>query len=279
MEPTSIKIFLVNGNPKGLRTAELSNWNGKAVASSRKEFKEFLNREEVDSPGFYILVGNDIETDKEKIYIGEGESVSCRLQKNHKYVAEDFWVQIVSFVSKDNNLTKAHIRYLEGKLIEKGKKNTSLILLNGTSSGSKLPEADVAEMDIFLEKVYQLLPILGLNQFNISDTKQEDNQSFLYCNIKGLEAIGNRTDNGFIVYKGSKAVLELRESASPRHLNNRKKLIENDILIKKEEYFLFEKDYEFKSPSAAGSIIRGGNTNGLIHWKDSLGRTLAVIDE
>jgi hypothetical protein len=34
MSSATIKIFLVQGDPKRLRIAELSNWTGKAVAGS-----------------------------------------------------------------------------------------------------------------------------------------------------------------------------------------------------------------------------------------------------
>ena len=114
-QPATIKLFLVHGSPNGLRTAELSNWSGKAVSAPKTEIPELLKREELGSPGFYILTGIDPDSGDKAIYIGEAENVSNRL-KGH--VSKDFWNSVTVFVSKDENLTKAHIRYLEGKLIE-----------------------------------------------------------------------------------------------------------------------------------------------------------------
>ena len=115
MPSATIKLFLVNGEPKRLRTAELSNWTGKAVAGPRSEFDSVLAREESQKSGVYFLTGNEPESGKPAVYIGEAECVRDRLKSQ---LDKDFWNQLVFFTSKDENLTKAHIRYLEGRLIE-----------------------------------------------------------------------------------------------------------------------------------------------------------------
>ena len=51
MPTATLKIFLAFGDPKRLRTAELSNWTGKAVAGPRSEFDKVLEREESLNPG------------------------------------------------------------------------------------------------------------------------------------------------------------------------------------------------------------------------------------
>jgi len=55
----TIKLFLPRGDAKGLRTAAISNWTGKAVAAPRTELDELLGREELEKAGVYILVGSD----------------------------------------------------------------------------------------------------------------------------------------------------------------------------------------------------------------------------
>jgi hypothetical protein len=109
MATATIKMFLAHGDPTRLRTAELSGWTGKAVAGPRSEFSDVLAREESDRSGVYMLTGTDPESGKSAIYIGEAENIRSRI-KSH--VEKDFWNQAVYFVSKDENLTKAHIRYL-----------------------------------------------------------------------------------------------------------------------------------------------------------------------
>jgi hypothetical protein len=136
MPSATIKIFLAHGDPKRLRTAELSNWTGKAVAGPRSEFDSVLAREESHNSGIYFLTGIDPETGKSAVYIGEAESIRDRV-KSH--LEKDFWNQIVFLISKDENLTKAHIRYLEGRLIEQVRQAARSIVKNGQSSGAGFP--------------------------------------------------------------------------------------------------------------------------------------------
>jgi len=110
----TIKLFLPRGDAKSLRTAEISNWSGKAVAAPRTEIDDLLARDELDKAGVYILTGIDPDSGAPRAYIGEAEVIRDRL-KIHKN--KDFWVSAMVFVSKDENLTKAHVRYLEGRLI------------------------------------------------------------------------------------------------------------------------------------------------------------------
>ncbi len=159
MSSATIKIFLVHGDPKRLRTAELSNWTGKAVAGPRSEFEGMVGREESGNSGVYFLTGHDPESGKPAIYVGEAESIKDRV-KSH--LGKDFWNQVIYFISKDENLTKAHIRYLEGKLIEQARHANRSLVMNSQNSGAKLPESDRAEMEVFLEKIYQLYELFSL---------------------------------------------------------------------------------------------------------------------
>ncbi|MFM1556271.1 MAG: GIY-YIG nuclease family protein, partial [Limisphaerales bacterium] len=104
MSTATIKLFLVNGDPKRLRTGEISNWSGKAVAAPRTDLDELLTREEVQKPGVYILIGTDPNEGSPACYIGEAEVIRDRL-KQHR--AKDFWIHVIVFVSKDENLTKS----------------------------------------------------------------------------------------------------------------------------------------------------------------------------
>ena len=114
MISATIKLFLPCGDAKSLRTAEISNWIGKAIAAPRTELDELLAREELDKAGVYILSGNDPLTNAARAYIGEAEVIRERL-KQHK--AKEFWVTAIVFVSKDEYLTKAHVRFLESRLL------------------------------------------------------------------------------------------------------------------------------------------------------------------
>jgi len=279
MPSATIKIFLVRGDPKRLRTAELSNWTGKAVAAPRSEFDDILSRDESNGSGIYFLTGADTESGRPAIYIGEAESIKDRIKA---HLAKDFWNHILFFISKDENLTKAHIRYLEGKLIEQARTAGRSVVINGQNSGARLPESDREDMEIFLEKINQLLPVLGVELLVPASAEPvgHSEHTKLSCEIKGIRAEGRLTPNGFVVLKDSKAVLNERASAHkwPWALNMRQRLKEEGILRQEGDSLIFTEDTEFTSPSAAAAVIHGGHANGLLAWKNSEGKTLKEIE-
>lgn len=279
MSSATIKIFLVHGDPKRLRTAELSNWTGKAVAGPRSEFDGVLAREETGTAGIYFLTGTDPESGKPSIYIGEAECIRDRL-KTH--LQKDFWNQVAFFVSKDENLTKAHIRYLEGKLIEQAHEAARAVVLNHQSSGARLPESDRADLETYLEKVNQLLPVLGIELLvpSVSKPEAELEVELLSCEIKGVKARGHLAPNGFVILSGSQAVLNERPSSQkyPWALKMRQKLKEEGSLVDASDWLVFTRDVEFTSPSAAAAVVHGGHANGLTAWRNWEGRTLKQIE-
>jgi len=279
-ESATVRIFLVKGSPTSVRTAEISNWTGKAVAGPRSQIEEMLKREEAAKPGVYFLAGVNPESGRDRVYIGEAEVIRNRI-KGH--LDRDFWKTLVFFVSKDENLTKAHIKYLEGKLIETARTVGRFELENSQASGSRLPESDSADMDIFLSRMEQLLPILG-QEFLKPVVKNEIKTSkadLLFCEIKGIKATGRQTDNGFVVLKGSAAVLKERPSTQKYQYaaNLRADLRSDGIIEEKDNRLVFLADHEFSSPSAAAAVIHGGQANGLTSWKDSKGVSLKEKEE
>jgi len=272
---TTIKLYLVDGKPDELRTAEISNWSGKAIAGSRRNLADLRSREELSGPGVYFLIGEDETLDLPKVYVGEAENVAKRLASK-KHVDRDFWVSVIVFVSKDQNLTKAHIKYLEGELIRKGQL-LGLVLDNSQASGAVLPESDAADMDTFLKKIYQLLPVLGVRLFEAPQRDAAPDDDWLFCKIKGLIAKGRRTSSGFVVLKDSQAVLSHRASAV-HTARNRDKLVKRQILVSNGDHLVFSRDYEFSSPSAAAAAVRGGSSNGLTSWKNESGSRLRDLE-
>ncbi len=281
MPTATIKLFLPHGDAKRFRTAEVSNWTGKALAGPRTDLNELVKREELRSAGVYLLFGTAPNSEQPLVYIGEAEVIKDRL-KQHK--AKEFWVSLAAFVSKDENLTKAHIRYLENRLMEEANKIGRYKLENTNQSGSKLPESDREDMEVFLDRIQQVLPVLGSDILTpIAGTKPKSGKkSILMCKSKGAVATGRRTETGFVVYANSTATVKERASAATQHpyvVALRKKLITNGTLIKDKSYYRFTKDTEFSSPSAAAAVIFGGGAAGPIAWKDESGKTLKEIEE
>lgn len=279
-ETATVKIFLAQGDPGSIRTAEISNWTGKAVTGPRSQLELILQREEAKNPGVHFLTGINPQTGKERVYIGEAEVIRSRI-KGH--LDRDFWNTITFFVSKDENLTKAHIKYLEGKLIEMTKAADRFELDNSSSSSSHLPESDAADMDVFLAKLEQLLPVLAqefLRPIRKGFTRGKK-ADLLFCEIKNVKAVGRPAENGFLVLKGSEAVLEERPSVKkyPYPSILRAQLSADGVLKAENDRMVFTKDYEFSSPSAAASVIHGGSANGLQAWKDSNGISLKEKEE
>ena len=277
MASATIKMFLVHGDPKRLRTAELSNWTGKAVAGPRSEFEEILAREESIRSGIYFLTGTDPEIGKPAIYIGEAENIRSRIKA---HVDKDFWNHAIFFVGKDENLTKAHIKYLEGRLIELARAAGRSLVTNGQGSGAKLPESDCQDMEVFLEKMCQLLPVLGVELLVPVPDQAITAQKVLICEIKGHKARGYRTPDGFLVLKDSEAVAHDRASSEkwPWPRNMRLALKSDGILSEVGDRLVFLKNYEFASPSAAAAVVHGGHANGLTAWKTGDGKQLKELE-
>jgi hypothetical protein len=281
MTTATIKLFLLRGDAKSLRWAEIMNWTGKGIAAPRTELDDLLEREELEKAGVYILIGTDPDSGQPRAYIGEAEVVRDRL-KQHR--GKEFWVSVIVFVSKDENLTKGHIKYLEGKLIAEAKEVGRAELENTVSGGSKLPEADTADMDTFLLRIRQILPVLGSDLLTpvVAVPMGKKPGVRLICRKRDAMAEGQRTANGFVVYKGSTAVAEDRPGALkhvPTIVAKRALLVKTGKLVPKGNVLEFQDDIEFTSPSAAAAIICGGSANGLIEWQDANGRTLKAIDE
>lgn len=277
MASATIKLFLPRGDAKSLRTAEISNWNGIGLAAPRTELDELLCRSELSRAGVYILIGSDPKTELPLAYIGESDLVRGRI-KDHR--SREFWVSAIVFVTKDESLTKAHVRHLERKLVEGAISAGRVKLTQVAPGGSSLPESDREDMDVFFSRIRQILPVLGSDI--LVPVVQRIDHAVLFCRVKGAEARGQRTPDGFVVFKGSTAALEDRPSAfrhQPQIVARRQKLIQEGVLIPRDGFLLFTRDIEFSSPSYAYSMIQGGGPAARIHWRTKDGTTLKQLDE
>jgi GIY-YIG catalytic domain. len=276
----TIKIFLIDGEPNGLKTAELSNWVGQAVVVPRNKLKEIKRRPECNKPSVYFLVGKGSEEALlPTAYIGEAENLWNRLSTHDS--SKDFWQTAVAFVSKDNNLTKAHVRYLESRCISIANEVKRFDLKNGTESSlPSFSEADIAEMEEFLENLRLLLSALGYPILQEVIAKEQKNISDPLFSCKGKSAIatGRMTNDGFVVYKDSTATTNISNAVIERNQKVIEKLLSNKYLEKKgNDLYIFIKDYVFNSPSAASDIILGNSTSGWKKWKTENGKSLEEI--
>src|SRR3989344_1771649 len=276
----TIKIFLIDGEPNGLKTAELSNWVGQAIVIPRNKLKEIKKRAECNKPAVYFLIGKENEEALlQTAYIGEAENLWNRLSTHDS--SKDFWQTAIAFVSKDNNLTKAHVKYLESKCLDLAKIAKRFDLDNGKESSlSPLPEADIAEMEEFLGNLKLLLSALGYPILQEVISKEQKNTSDPLFICKGKEALatGRMTNEGFVVYKDSTATTSISSAVIERNQRVIEKLISHNYITKQNDsLYIFTKDYVFNSPSAASDIILGNSTSGWKKWKSENGATLEEI--
>jgi len=281
----SVRLFLVDGTPGGLLTAEIMNWTGSLAAAPRSDVDRLLNRPEARRTGIYILLGDDPESlDGQSAYIGEADVISTRLRQHaHPANGKDFWDRVVILTSKDTNLTKAHARYLESRLIELATGAQRATLSNSTAPNlPPLPESDQSDMEFFIGQAKIVLPILGVNIFRstaplptdssqIHSAARPESPVFEAKLAKvGIVAQAQQVDGEFVVRKGSLA----REAWVGQHKHGYrllwKKLSDDGVLAPINGGGLrhFTRDQVFASPSAAAAVVLGRPSNGRLEWRE-----------
>ncbi|MFA7115821.1 MAG: GIY-YIG nuclease family protein [Bacteroidales bacterium] len=273
----TIKLYLIDGSTNGRLTCELSNWIGKAYKIPRSLIKECTDRPELCTTGVYMLLNKSADLSiKGQLYIGEAENIVKRLNQHVKQ--KDFWNEAIVFISKDENLNKAHIKYLENRLYEEAISAKRYELMNTqVPTQSSISESDKSEMEEFLENIKTLVNILGCNAFeairqtNITET---DDDIFFINAVRGAKGRGKITTEGFVVFKDSQIANPVTPTFSSTLINFRNLLISKGIIVEKQNQLIMNEDYLFSSPSTAANIVMGRNANGLTEWKMKSGKTL-----
>ncbi len=261
----TIKFFLIDGDVNKRISCELSNWTGKAYKIPRILVNKSSDREDLSSPGVYFLLGKSEGYDQPEIYIGEAETIIARIKQHFD---KEFWSEVIVFISKDNNLNKAHIKYLESRLYKIATEVKTYKVINAQEpTQSSISESDTQEMEEFIYNLRLLTNSLGCKAFDAIDTMRDKSQvSFeISSNAKGRECRGEgvRSTNGFVVYKGTKIAPKIAKSMSS-YVKLRERLIKEEII---DSNWLFTRNYEFSSPSAAAAVILGRSATGLEEWK------------
>ncbi len=262
----TVKIFLAEGNPTGLRTLELFNWSGRGVIIPRDRIDVSLTREDLKTQGVYLLIGES-EDGEETLYIGESENLKERIRSHHK--TKDFWETAICFFSKDGSLNKAHVKYLEELLIAESVAAGRMRIENSNQpSRTRLSESDEAEILIFSENIKLILSTVGY-LFLKKPTEYEDKMNEVFvCSGPSANARGVYSSEGLVVLKGSIARKELAESAKERHLKKRPFLIADGSLTDYDGHsYIFTRDVIFSSPSNAAQNVLARNANGWAEWR------------
>ena len=298
MKPRSINIFLLDGDPNGIRVAQISMSTIQAIAFRRNQLRRVREAfPEIERPGVYILIGADEDVqDRQLAYIGESEGVGARLSYHNSNEAgrdaKGFWTDTVVLISKDENLTKSHARYVEACLIRGVVSNPRWTLPNTrmpSDDAGKPPLPDRAAMDEFVDQTKTLVGALSWDLFReirgrtpeqIAD-RELPKADFhasprFFFRGEGFAAemeIGPSGD--FIVKAGSKARVKTTRTIPRGTTSLRNTLVEKGVLQQESDFLVFASAYSFTSASAAAATVIGASANGRILWKLSDGRTYA----
>lgn len=276
-QPYSIKIFLPGGDPDGLRTIEKSNWSGSGLVVPRSLFGEAKERRELARTGVYVLVGPPEESGLSRLYIGEGDPIRPRLEQHA--VKKDFWTSCIAFTSKDENLNKAHVQYLEARLIALATQAKRCVLDNGNVPQlPSLSEADAADAEGFLAEMMLCFPVLGIGVFSAGGPEQKAGAE-LFLKARGVEAQGMETPQGFVVFSSSRVAKAEVPSCHAYLKEMRAALIDNGVLKPSGDGYAFTQDYVFASPSTAAGVVLGRSSNGRVEWRTKDGKTLKAIQD
>lgn len=305
----TLRLFLVDGSPTGIVVAEIMNWTGQITRFPREMLATFLERAESSRTGVYLLVGDDeTEPGRLRIYIGETDNVGNRIRQHANDEQRD-WNFACTITSKDQNLTKSHVLYLESRMI-----NAAVYADRATVDNSRqkiyesMPESDLSDMAYFFEQIATVLPTLGVDLFvppelainasaegieagsftpasTIHDQWPAQNsrqpsleattgpssiEVFLRDPAFGVEARGVELNGEILVRAGSTARGHT-ENQSNGYNALRARLIREGKLRPTDDgrLFQFSSDVLFSSPSAASAVVLDRNDNGRASWREA----------
>lgn len=282
----SVRLFLADGTPGGLITAEIMNWTGHVLSAQRSDLPALLKRPEVSRTGVYLLLGDDPDSPGGVlVYVGEGDDVGKRLASHARSEdanGKDFWDRAVVLTSKDANLTKAHVRYLESRLISLIREAGRARLVNGTAPPPiPLPEADVSDMEFYVEQAKLVLPVLSVNLLRTTTVVRQPVEPtphpttinilspvFTMTTKDGAHATAQEVDGEFVVRAGSTA--RRHASAASWSYSVLRQQLEHEGVLSPtvdDTLMTFTRDYAFSSVSAAGACVQGRASNGRVEWR------------
>ena len=279
MAGATIKLFLVDGTPLGPRVIEKSNWTGRAFDFARPDWPAVRARDDFAKPGVYVLTGLG-DDGQPRVYIGEADELRARINQHFAGPGtKEFWTRAVAFVSKDENLNKAHVRFLESRLVAMGSAAKRAKLENATTPAAPaLSEYDRSEAETFLGEMLVIYPLLGIDAF-APPPKQDDSAAVLRVAGRGIVATGRDAAEGFVVYAGSQAAKNETGGLNDYIRKLRAVLIGSGVLVDDGQVLRVSQDYTFASPSTAAGTMLGRTANGRTEWKDGSGRSLKAIQD
>ena len=286
----SINLFLMDGEPSGRIKCTLANWTGVAYKIPRTALDLCKERDDLKQSGIYFLFGTSDQTGNNVVYVGQagarknGEGLLYRLQEHKRNPDKDYWTEAVVFTTSNNSFGPTEISYLENRFCGLALAANRYEVKNGNDpTHGNITEEKESELEEFIDyarivmgtlghKVFE--PIVAVKATAIADANATDDEPFLYFNRTNLKAIGRRTSEGFVVFKGS-AIAPCLQKSCPENVvkfreKHKAKIDGNHILLD---------DILFTSPSAAAAFVGGSSLSGNELWKTADGVSLKNLEK
>ena len=215
----NIQLFLMDGSADGRIKCTINGWTGVVYRIPRTEVERCKDREHLKQSGVYLLFGVSDETGENVVYIGQagerknGEGILSRLKEHKSSAEKDYWTEAVVFTTVDNTFGPTEISYLENRFCNLAVDAARYVVKNANDpTQGHITEEKESELEEFIDYAKIVIGTLGHKVFtpinSTVSTVGDDNQpldKLFYLKNSKVNAVGKRTSDGFIVFKGSHA--------------------------------------------------------------------------
>lgn len=277
-----IELFLVDGVPGGMTTAEIAGWTGHVLTAERSELGALLKRAEAQRNGGYLFIADDADAVAGvRCYIGRTESFTRRFPAHSELKSKE-WDRLLIITNKDDSFSEGHWGYLESRLVELARLANRCSLTNGNDpQGRRLSEAAQSDMEAFLEQLQIVLPVLGVNVFRSRETAKTSavqaavSPEFTLTDTRrDVSARAQIVDGEFTILEGSQVIAkwsaigkaETTRRAYASYRDEHDRLVADGSIVEEKGIGRVERDLRFTSPSRAGAIALGRSCNGRNEW-------------
>ena len=269
----SLELFFIDGKPDGMQTAEELNWTGHVLLTPRTRIVDALKRSQAQHTGVYLLLGDD-DSGGPLLYVGESENMAERIRSHD--ASKDWWTRAVFITTGANSLHKAHVRYLEARLVEIARSVGRIALDNEHHPGrASLPEAAENSMEVFLDTLMMVLPAMRIDCFldggrpeRAAPAPADTSTPVFELIIKkhGIAATAVFENGEMVVQAGSVARDAWQNRKHTGYQDIYTDLLRTGVLQLDGGNAIFTRNYAFTRPSAAAAVVTGRQTNGAIEW-------------
>lgn len=298
----NINLFLIDGITNGRIKYSNSNWTGLVYKIPRQKLDDCNNIPDLKGSGVYFLFGEDEDTGRDFIYIGQanvrkiGEGILLRVKEHVAKKKTSFWHTAILVVKKDDTLGGTEINYLENKFYnlarEANDETGRYTVLNEIEPNlGNYSEEIKSDMEIFISEVLPAVGVLGFRVFDkfLGKVKtaekdseiNEDNALKEVFTLKSRKSKGSKeyysgrmvmTLDGVVLLKGSEVNPNVSDKASPKYKEDKMK---NQVFL--DENNRTTKDLLFDSPTGAAVFVVGYSISGPKNWKNKNNKTIEQL--